>query len=264
MHRQRAYAAFCQMYTGCLPDYLRGADVRNGSKCVSALERMGLQQHALPLFRTDLPAFFLSVVYAVCAADVFVRLYPAKSKSEEREQLLVRENREYVISDKNVNNSNDFGCQMVAKRLPQESIDKDRVDKVSQGKERAGKEKEDKESEEKESVDKEPEKRPHGLYKNVFLTDTEFDTLQKEYPDYRDMIENLSRKIEMKGYQYQNHFVTLIEWAKEDAKKVEVPPAPPASSYDYEAIRRASLERRINSQTPPPPDDFIDDFEPYF
>ena len=164
---------------------------------------------------------------------------------EEKARLIIKNNGEYVLSDEMVNKSDNFGNHLVASLETQESIGKERVDKVSIGKERE---------------DKDAEKHPHGLYQNVFLTDTEFDTLQKEYPDYPDMIENLSRKIEMKGYVYQNHFVTLIEWAKEDAKRKDVPPAEPPSKYDYEAIQRASLERLMNRKFDPLPADSSDEF----
>ena len=139
----------------------------------------------------------------------------------------------------------------------QESIGKDRVGKDSQDQERGEKDSFNQEKEEN-------QKHPHGTYQNVYLTNSEFDSLQKEYPDYSDMIENLSRKIEMKGYQYQNHFVTLKEWAKKDAKREKVPPAPPASKYDYEAIERASLQRLSSRKFSPEMEEAFDEFDGCF
>ena len=65
-----------------------------------------------------------------------------------------------------------------------------------------------------------PEKKAFGEYKNVFLTDDEFQSLKDEYPyDWAVMIGNLSGKIASKGYTFASHYATLREWAKEDAEK---------------------------------------------
>ncbi len=100
---------------------------------------------------------------------------------EEKSKLVIKNNGEYILADECVNKTDSFGCHLVDNWETQESIGKESIDKDSIDKERVGKESIEKNSTDKESVDNEPEKRPHGLYQNVFLTDTELDTLQKEY-----------------------------------------------------------------------------------
>ena len=59
-------------------------------------------------------------------------------------------------------------------------------------------------------------KNAYGKFKNVFLTDEELEKFQKEYPDWESKIEALSLGIASKGYNYKNHYATLLNWAKMD------------------------------------------------
>ena len=56
----------------------------------------------------------------------------------------------------------------------------------------------------------------YGEYKNVFLTDNEYDSLKSEYVDYINKIEKLSSYMESTGRKYNNHYATIRSWAKED------------------------------------------------
>ena len=70
-------------------------------------------------------------------------------------------------------------------------------------------------------------KHRYGEYKNVLLTDTEFDKLKKEYPtDYKDRIERLSCYIESTGRTYKNHLATIRNWDRmdKDRKKASEKP----------------------------------------
>lgn len=70
-------------------------------------------------------------------------------------------------------------------------------------------------------------KHRYGEYKNVLLTDTEFDKLKEEYPtDYGDRIERLSFYIESTGKSYKNHLATIRNWDRmdKDRKKVSEKP----------------------------------------
>lgn len=59
-----------------------------------------------------------------------------------------------------------------------------------------------------------------GKFNNVFLTEGELAELQAEYPGkWEAMIENLSAKIAMKGYKYENHLAAILSWEAEDSKK---------------------------------------------
>lgn len=61
-------------------------------------------------------------------------------------------------------------------------------------------------------------KHKHGEYKNVLLTDAEYDKLQEEFPDLAERIERLSEYIESKGAKYKSHYATIRAWAKKDTK----------------------------------------------
>lgn len=59
-----------------------------------------------------------------------------------------------------------------------------------------------------------------GRYNNVFLTENELADLKAEFPGkWQEMIENLSSKIAMKGYKFENHLATLRSWEQEDTEK---------------------------------------------
>lgn len=80
----------------------------------------------------------------------------------------------------------------------------------------------------KKEIYKEKEtKHRYGEYKNVLLTDTEFDKLKEEYPtDYKDRIERLSCYIESTGKSYKNHLATIRNWDRmdKDRKKASEKP----------------------------------------
>lgn len=107
------------------------------------------------------------------------------------------------------------GCQMVAERLPQDSIGKVSIDKRSIGKGISS-----------ESADSEPSPKPakpvkhkHGEYNNVLLTDEEFLKLQNEFPDYDERIERLSSYVASTGKSYKSHYATIRNWAKKDQEQ---------------------------------------------
>ena len=64
-----------------------------------------------------------------------------------------------------------------------------------------------------------PRKHKYGEYKNVLLTDDEFEKLKAEYADYRDRIERLSSYIASTGKTYKSHYATIRNWARADAEK---------------------------------------------
>lgn len=66
-----------------------------------------------------------------------------------------------------------------------------------------------------------PQKHKYGEYKNVLLTDEEYEKLQNEFPnDYEERIERLSSYIASKGAKYKNHLATIRNWARKDREKV--------------------------------------------
>lgn len=129
------------------------------------------------------------------------------------------------------------GCQVVAKRLPQDRIGKDRVDKYSLVEDIIDNSTE---------LQPPPKKQKHkyGEYKNVLLTDEELEKLKTEYFDYEERIERLSAYVESTGKKYKSHYATIRNWARNDTKKPvrkEVVPKwlpKHQNDYDFEALER--------------------------
>jgi hypothetical protein len=62
-----------------------------------------------------------------------------------------------------------------------------------------------------------PVRHKYGMYKNVLLTDEEYQKLQSEFPhDYSDRIERLSEYIASTGKKYKSHLATIRAWARKD------------------------------------------------
>ena len=60
----------------------------------------------------------------------------------------------------------------------------------------------------------------HGAYKNVLLTDDEYEKLKKEFSDYEQRIERLSEYMASTGKTYKSHLATIRSWARRDKKAV--------------------------------------------
>ena len=139
--------------------------------------------------------------------------------TEEYQSLYIKDNKAYTEADK--------GCiQSVSKMDTQISIDKNRLDKNRLDKNRL----------DKNSIGK--EKRAHGFFANVLLTNDEMQKLAVEVPNYEDYIERLSNYIESSGKKYKSHYATILNWhRKDDAEKEKsapneaLPQAPRRKSY---------------------------------
>ncbi|MCD7745851.1 MAG: helix-turn-helix domain-containing protein [Lachnospiraceae bacterium] len=72
-------------------------------------------------------------------------------------------------------------------------------------------------------IDRECEREPrhrHGAYRNVLLSDSDFLTLQKEFPrDYEQWIERLSEYMASTGKSYKNHLATIRCWARRERQQ---------------------------------------------
>ncbi len=63
-------------------------------------------------------------------------------------------------------------------------------------------------------------KNSYGEFKNVRLTDDEYNKLIKRFNKRtEELIESLSIGIESKGYKYQSHYATILSWNRMDDKK---------------------------------------------
>ena len=61
----------------------------------------------------------------------------------------------------------------------------------------------------------------YGEYKNVKLTDEEYQKLQDKLQAHTDtMIEKLSRYIKSSGKDYKDHYVTILNWYEQDKEKI--------------------------------------------
>lgn len=67
----------------------------------------------------------------------------------------------------------------------------------------------------------EPPRKTFGEYKNVYLSDNEYNQLKEEFSDgeCESIIERISEYQERMGKQYKNHFLTIRKWGKEDREK---------------------------------------------
>lgn len=69
----------------------------------------------------------------------------------------------------------------------------------------------------KKRTKKADDKKIFGEFKNVLLTDEEFEKLQDLFPKhYQKYINNLSTYIESKGAKYKSHYATLRQWLNRD------------------------------------------------
>ena len=115
------------------------------------------------------------------------------------------------------------GCQVVAERLPQDSIGKDRLSKDSIDNDILPSPKAQK-----------PVKHKYGEYNNVLLTDEEIEKLRDEYADLEERIDRLSSYMASTGKSYKSHYATIRNWARKDAeKKVTVAPKQQNSSNAF-------------------------------
>lgn len=62
---------------------------------------------------------------------------------------------------------------------------------------------------------------PYGEYKNISLTDEEYQKLKDKLQGHTDtMIDKLSRYIKSTGRCYQDHYVTILNWYEQDKEKL--------------------------------------------
>lgn len=62
-----------------------------------------------------------------------------------------------------------------------------------------------------------PQKRKYGEFKNVLLSEDEYNKLTERFPnDLKSRIERLSGYVASTGKSYKSHYATIINWAKKD------------------------------------------------
>lgn len=95
--------------------------------------------------------------------------------------------------------------QAVSNPEPQVRLGEDKLSKVSVGEVI------------EEAAPPKPTRHKYGFYKNVLLTDEDYDKLMEEFPhDYTERIERLSEYMASHGKSYKNHLATIRNWARKD------------------------------------------------
>lgn len=138
--------------------------------------------------------------------DIKKDRYSPTVYTDEFQMLSTKENKAYTERSTNVSTLD-----------TQYSIDKNRLDKNSI----------------------EREKRAHGFFANVLLTDEEMQKLSSEIPNLDDYIERLSNYLANNKKEYKSHCATIRNWYKRDVDKTapstnhaaEEPQAPRRKSY---------------------------------
>lgn len=69
---------------------------------------------------------------------------------------------------------------------------------------------------------KENIKRKYGEYKNVLLTDDEYNRLKKDYSNCDELIKFLDEYIEMKGYKAKSHNLAIRKWVVDAVKEYNI------------------------------------------
>lgn len=147
--------------------------------------------------------------------------YTPTAFREELARLKIKENGSYTFGD-----GLPDGCQMVAERLPQDSIDKNSLDKNSIG-----------ESKEEKQINNKNTHR-FGVYSNVILTQEEYAEWLKECPKAEYYIDRISEYIQ-KGKVYPSHLLTMRKWWNEDKGQE------PVRSYDLDEHTQRALSKPL-------------------
>lgn len=157
--------------------------------------------------------------------------------AEEKKLIDVKGNGAYtdkISSDNQVDtlciqNDNQMDTQY---RIGKDSIGKDRLDEDSIGEEEA------------EETPSKPTRHKYGFYKNVLLSDEDYQKLQAEFPhDYSERIERLSEYIASTGKSYKSHLATIRMWAKKDQPNASTQRSIPQASSSNPFLELAMRQR---------------------
>jgi hypothetical protein len=117
-------------------------------------------------------------------------------------------------------------------RLPKSSLLSTIYEGLSEGlKQRLGeglsKPEAEEETEIEEEVGTKEVKNIYGEFKNVKLTEDEYNKLSTKFNgSLNEKIDSLSYGIRNKGYKYDSHYLTILNWARKESKENPQPPEP--------------------------------------
>lgn len=102
--------------------------------------------------------------------------------------------------------------------------------------EREGEEEEKKKLEQSSSTRAQDTRHKYGEYKNVLLSDKDFEKLREEFPtDWQQRIESLSAYIASTGKTYKNHLATIRNWARRDQERGQIASKPTGTATNPKA-----------------------------
>lgn len=85
-------------------------------------------------------------------------------------------------------------------------------------------------------------RREYGEFKNVLLSDEQYEKLVKEFPhDYEQRIEQISAYCASTGKSYKDYFATIRNWARRDREKADE--TSKNSSFDQDEFFETALKR---------------------
>ncbi len=96
--------------------------------------------------------------------------------------------------------------QVVNKVNTQSRLDKIRLDKIN--------------------TNNKPIKKKYGEYKNILLTDEEYEKLKTKTDNREEWIKTLDEGIELKGYKYKSHYLAILKWYAREGEKKEIKNTP--------------------------------------
>jgi|ETNvirome_6_1000_1030641.scaffolds.fasta_scaffold00690_4 hypothetical protein len=83
----------------------------------------------------------------------------------------------------------------------------------------------------------------YGEYKNVLLTDKQYEKLSKDFPNLKDLITLVDEGIQMKGYKYKDFNLAIRKWAKNNYGSNNAPQSP-------QNRRQAKLDNQFQEPQP--------------
>ena len=117
---------------------------------------------------------------------------------EEKAQLEVKENSSYTLGIPN-GYQMDTQVRLGKVRLGKDSVVEDSIEDAPP------------------TPSPKPTRHKYGMYKNVLLSDEDYQKLQEEFPhDYSDRIDRLSEYIASTGKSYKSHLATIRAWARKE------------------------------------------------
>lgn len=94
----------------------------------------------------------------------------------------------------------------------------------------------------KESEDKpHSQKKPYGEFKNVLLTDDEYNLLIEQFGNPEQLIKRLDEYKEQSGKQYNSDYIAIKKWVVEAVKEDEAKKPPIDETYNIDEINRKAM-----------------------